>query len=448
MADLNLSSKIDLFLPRAFKGLLKKIINYSKIYNTPLYAVGGFTRDLILGVKNLDLDLVVEGDGIEFAGNLAKKLNGVLVRHQKFGTATIYMPWPRGMQKEIKRYARYFHGGKTPSLFKIDIASARTEIYSKPAMLPEVKFGPIRNDLHRRDFTINAMAISLSMENYGKLFDFYGGRDDIKNKIIRALHKNSFIDDPTRILRAIRFEKRFGFKIEPFTEHLIRDAVKKRMLQKTGKHRIRDEFFLMLEEFNPGIAIKRLNGLCRLSFLNKKIKFSKNKVALFLSIKNAVAIYKKLPGAKNLDERLIYLMALLKNLGASETKLFCDNFGLKRSDKIRILSAKLSAEKFKLLKSKKELKPSLVYDILKPVSLEVILFLMAETKSAAAKRRILNFLKELNNTKIAIKGSDLKSLGITPGPRFKLILKKVLSEKLNGNIKNKKDEIEFVRRNL
>lgn len=192
------------------------------------YIVGGPVRDKLLGIKNFDLDFVVEGDGIKFAEALNKSLKGRLTKYPAFGTATI----------------------KSKSK-KVDIVTARKETYKEPGAYPSVKPGEIKDDLFRRDFTINAMAIAVNKKGFGKLVDFYNGQKDLKKGLIRVLHDKSFMDDPTRIFRAVRFAVRFGFKIEPHTKKLMKDAVLGGFLGDVNTGRIRKEIELFLKEKNP-----------------------------------------------------------------------------------------------------------------------------------------------------------------------------------------------------
>lgn len=194
----------------------------------PAYIVGGPVRDKLLGIDNCDLDFVVEGDGIKFAEALNKTLKGKLTAYKAFGTATIAL-----------------HGKR------VDVVTSRKETYKCPAAYPTVKPGSIKDDLFRRDFTINAMAISLNKKNFGKLVDFYGGQKDLKKGIIRVMHDKSFIDDPTRVFRAVRFSVRFGFKIEPHTKKLIKEAVLDGLLGEVNAGRVRKEIGLFLKEKNP-----------------------------------------------------------------------------------------------------------------------------------------------------------------------------------------------------
>lgn len=217
---------------------MKKIGRRADEMGYKAYLVGGAVRDLILGKKNFDIDITVEGNAIKLGEALAKEFGAGIVAHRGFGTCTLTL--------------RDKH--------KIDLASARKEIYKKPAALPRVEFSCLDDDLERRDFTINAMAISISGADFGRLIDICGGKKDIRLGRIRILHDRSFIDDPTRVFRAVRFEQRFGFKIDPHTERLIRDAVKKGMFGKLSSKRVHNEMKLILKEDEPVKAVRRIIG--------------------------------------------------------------------------------------------------------------------------------------------------------------------------------------------
>lgn len=202
------------------------------------YIVGGPVRDVFLSVKNHDLDFVVEGDAIRFARRLNSGLRGSLNIHKPFGTATISFKDSR-----------------------IDIVTAREETYKRPAAYPDVKPATIKEDLFRRDFTVNAMAISVNSKNFGGLVDLYGGRNDLKKKVIRIMHDKSFIDDPTRIFRAVRFSVRLGFRIEPHTRKLIKDAVSQGLVGEVNRGRVKKEIEILLKEKYPVKCIKALSNL-------------------------------------------------------------------------------------------------------------------------------------------------------------------------------------------
>ena len=220
----------------------------------PLYAVGGFVRDLLLGHPNLDVDLVVEGDAIRLAQELARRLGGHVRSHRRFGTAKWILPDP----------LRAPTNGALPEA--LDFATARTEFYEHPTALPTVERSSIKQDLHRRDFTINTLAIRLTPDRWGELLDFYGGRKDLDDRLIRVLHSLSLVEDPTRILRAARFEQRFGFQIEPRTAELIGNALD--LLDRVSAERVRHELELLLAETEPERAFCRLAELNVLTVLN------------------------------------------------------------------------------------------------------------------------------------------------------------------------------------
>jgi tRNA nucleotidyltransferase (CCA-adding enzyme) len=236
--QMNLTAKIERNFPEEALALMKQAVTLAGVNNLPLYLVAGMVRDLLLGLNyyNYDLDLAVEGDAAALAKEFAEKIGGKLTLHRMFNTAKIDL-------------------GK----WTIDIAMARTETYAQPGALPAVTPGTLRADLYRRDFTVNAMAVSLRPENYGELTDPYGGRKDLKNKYIRILHNNSFVDDATRIWRAIRYEQRLDFQIEPDTLRLLkRDVV---LLPTVGGYRLRRELEAVLKEKEPEKVLLRADEL-------------------------------------------------------------------------------------------------------------------------------------------------------------------------------------------
>jgi len=214
--------------PEDFLNIIKVVGAEADKKKLPAYIVGGPVRDMLLSVKNYDLDFVIEGDAMKFARDLNKRLKGDLKIHMAFGTATIVFKDTRA-----------------------DIVTARKETYKSPAAYPDVEPAAIKEDLFRRDFTINAMAVSINKKNFGGLVDLYGGYKDLKKKLIRVMHDKSFIDDPTRIFRAVRFSVRLGFKIEPRTRKLIKEAILQGLLGEVNRGRIKKETGLLLKEKKP-----------------------------------------------------------------------------------------------------------------------------------------------------------------------------------------------------
>jgi tRNA nucleotidyltransferase (CCA-adding enzyme) len=420
----NLAKKMDQCFPKKVTTVLKHIGRLANSFGYTAFVVGGLVRDLLLGCKNLDLDIVIEPNAMDFGRILSKDLGGTLVVHKKFGTCTVFMK--NGM--------------------KIDLATARKETYEKPAALPTVEFSSLKNDLIRRDFTINAMAASLNKENFGQLIDFFGGEADLARGRIRALHDKSFIDDPTRIFRAVRFEQRLGFAVEKHTEELILGAVEKEMIEKVQPQRIRDEIMLILQEEGALKALKRMAELHELKFIHHDLKLDRKMVELYGSIDMTCRGYGSLPGKGPAERWLIYLMALLEQLSHKEIASICREFVFRKSDTMRILSYKRYGKAAaRALAGNARMRPSEVYKILNKLSDEAMMLLLASATSKLAKARIKDFIGKHSLVRIAVKGDDIKALGLKPGPKFKKILDKVLHKKIDGELRTRTDELKFIK---
>ena len=227
-----------------------------------IYAVGGFVRDILLARPNLDIDLVVEGDGIRFARELAKVRQGRVKEHQKFKTAVVVFP-----------------DGQ-----RIDVATARLEYYEYPTALPTVELSSIKLDLYRRDFTINALALNLTPGHFGQLMDFFGAQRDIKEKVIRVLHSLSFVEDPTRILRAVRFEQRFSFRIDGQTLKLIKNAVQLNLFAKLTGIRLAHELQIILGEENVLENLNRLQDLKLLAAIHPQLNQDAERLRVLMEL--------------------------------------------------------------------------------------------------------------------------------------------------------------------
>jgi len=409
--------------PGEVKSLVYLAGDIASRMNLRIYLVGGFVRDLILGAKNLDLDIVVEGSGIKFAEKLALELKAKLTRHRRFGTATVILK----------------------SGLKIDIATARKEYYPEPAHLPCVSAGTLKDDLFRRDFTINAMAISISPEDFGQLIDFFGGRKDLNNKKIRILHNLSFIDDPTRILRAVRFEQRYNFKIEPRTLRALRGAVDSKILEKIEPQRVRDELILILKEQKPLLGLRRLKGLTGFSFIDSHLRLSKKTFSLLRSIEKEINWFNKVYHLRRLlDTWLIYFMGLVDSRNTRQLAGICHRFVFRKGEEKRILSFKRISHKFVLSLRRKRIKPSKIFSLLEPLSYEAILLLKAKYKNPVIQMHIEDFFEIYNGMRICISGEDLGRLGLPPGPKYKKIFVRVLNAKLDGIVKTREEELELI----
>ncbi|MDP8289735.1 MAG: CCA tRNA nucleotidyltransferase [Candidatus Susulua stagnicola] len=413
----DMKSKLKKLSPQ-FKKILKNSSDLANSLGVKVYLVGGVVRDLILNKSILDLDIVVEGDAISFAKKLANLLKSDFCGYNSFGTATISFNQER-----------------------IDFATARTEKYSRSGILPKVFPACLDKDLLRRDFTINAMAISLNKNNYGKLIDLYNGMGDLRAGLIRILNNQSFQDDPTRILRAIRFEQRFSFKIESDTFKLVKEALSQNRLELVGPHRLRDEVIIILNEKNPYKYIKRINELVGLSFIDKSIKLDSKSFQLFRKIQESVVYYKKkFKKHPKLDAWLLYLAAILIKLSPLRASKFFNDFGFRKKERDLVCSIIEGKEKIKKLN--KDNKASDIYKMLEPYSFEAIIFFYAYYQNKLLRKNIEYFLDKLVDIELKIKGRDLKAMNLKPETLFGKVLEKTFCFKLDKGLVTKGQEIE------
>ncbi|MCK4994417.1 MAG: CBS domain-containing protein [Candidatus Omnitrophica bacterium] len=414
--------KMERILPKKTILLLKKIGGIADKQNIMVYIIGGFVRDLLLGRANLDMDIVVEANAIEFAKGVANELIAKVKVHHRFKTAKITL--------------------KDDTI--IDIATARTELYETPAALPVVSSSTLGQDLFRRDFTINTLALGLNKKKFAKLIDFFQGEKDIKEKRIRVLHDLSFVEDPTRIFRAIRFEQRFDFLIDKHTENLIQAAVDLEMFGRLRKFRIADELMLLLNEPHPIKVIRRMAQLHELKFIHQRLRFNKKMQQSLESIEEVLAWYKLSFFQGQLKRDILYLLVILDDLTIKETQEVFNNFNFKKSVQDCVFLSKERQQKtHQAINKSNKMQPSTLYSLFKPLPIEVLLFFMAMTKIMKKKEFYIKFLRKYANIKLQITGHDLKKNVAFAGPRFKQALKKTLYAKIDGLITTKKEELEF-----
>jgi tRNA nucleotidyltransferase (CCA-adding enzyme) len=414
----NVSSSLKSKFPGEILHLLKLSGEVAEDLGYSAYIVGGSIRDLLRGEANLDIDIVIEGDGIAFAQELGKKMNARVKCHKRFGTAVIIT-----------------------GFLKFDVATARTEYYESPAALPRVEMSSVKKDLYRRDFTINTLAVRLSPGRFGQLLDFFGGQRDIKEKTIRILHNLSFIEDPTRAFRAIRFSERFGFKISKHTLNLIKTAVRINLFNKLSGARMYDELNLLFLETEPMRAIKRLHEFDLLKFIHPGLTVTKSLEETFEAIQETFAWFKLLFFKEELNKSHLFLMALLDGLSVKD-----------RRDTLRRLSVPPNASR-EILEGIEGAGAALsrlhralqkdIYNVLLPLNVQTLLFAMAKADNEG-KKAISLFLTRLRKVKPELTGEDLKSMGYKPGPLFKKILTAILGARLDKHIRNREEEIVFV----
>jgi tRNA nucleotidyltransferase (CCA-adding enzyme) len=410
--------------------LYNLLIEFGKIGDElgySVYTVGGFVRDLLLRVENFDVDIVVEGDGIRFAEEFEKKFSCRIRTHKKFGTAIIL--FPDGL--------------------KVDVATARWEVYDSPAALPTVESASIKMDLYRRDFTINTLAIQLNPKSFGELIDFFGGVKDIKEKVIRVLHNLSFVEDPTRVFRAIRFEQRFGFQIGKHTQNLMKNVVKVGFLERLSGGRVLSELVLILQEEDPLFALKRMKDFNLFHFLHPHFKFDEQAEAFFERIHHVISWFDLLFLEEKYERWLIYFYGLIDFLKETEIEELCQRLAMNEKLKKRVIEGKLQADQallqiFSWINPERRPKRSEIYDVLAPLSTESRLFMMAKTTQVATRRYISLYFTQLKDTKPILRGTDLIQMGMKSGPSIKRALTDLLKARLDEQVMTRQDEMEYV----
>lgn len=406
-----LTSELEKHFPVELVSLLRAAgdLAWSRGWN--LYLVGGAVRDLFLIRPNLDLDLVLEGDAIALARKLVEIGGGEVVAHPRFGTAKF-------RQQRIS----------------LDLATARSESYPKPGALPVVSPGTIGEDLFRRDFSINAMAIHLAPIHFGTLLDPYGGRDDLDRGLIRVLHEKSFSDDPTRILRALRYEQRLGFHLEPNTEQLMRrDAA---VMDEVSGERLWHELQLILNEQCPEKVLSRADELGVLQKLHPALKGNGWLRNRFEQARRASAAAKPSPA--------LYLALLAYRLSEEE------NEGLLARLRIRGEIAKVMRQTIKLKQitsalTSPRLAPSAIYHLVQRYSPESISAAALASDSRLVRQRLKLYLTELRHIRPALSGDDLQAMGISPGRKLGQVLRALHDAKLDGKVQTREQEEDLAR---
>jgi len=375
-----------------------------------IYLVGGVVRDVLLGRANSDLDLVVEGNAVGLAESLAGEVGGRLVVHRRFGTAKI----------------------RTGNL-TIDLAMARAETYARPGALPSVRAGSIHDDLARRDLTVNAMALRLDPTNFGKLVDPFDGQQDLESKLIRILHDRSFIDDATRMLRAVRYEQRFAFRLEATTEKLLRQNVA--MLGTISGDRIRHELELILKEERPEKALKRAGDLGLLGEVHPALKGNGWLEKRFVKAREVAS-----PPTPTL-----YFALLTYPIGVRDCEDLIARLKMPGTVSRVILDTARLRGQMPLLDAP-DLPPSAICGSLQEYSPTSVLACAIVADSALFQERMDLYLTRWRHVRTALDGSALQKLGVPSGPRLGRMLKALYRAKLDGKIGTREDETELVQR--
>ncbi len=414
--------------------LIHRVADEASTLGFPIYIVGGFVRDLLLGHPSLDFDLVVEGDVIKLASSLALKYGGKATVHEKFGTAKWFL-------KDLIFDTRSSNAETRVSNIEfLDLISARSETYKHPAALPTVKMGNLGDDLYRRDFTINTLAIRLDNNHFGELHDELGGLNDLQHGIVRVLHPHSFVDDPTRIYRAVRYEKRYDFKIAKETLALILKA--RQLIEKLSSQRIRHELDLILDEPNAASMLARLDKLGLLKPIHPSLRCDKALQTRFEFATDFPLGFSS-SGLSNIRDLrwLLWLMTLPNKEIASLNKRLHFTSPLLKS---LFSSSKLWAD----LTAFSNLKPSQCVERLDKFPLQAIYAVLRAAPRGKSKQALEKYLMEWRHIKPRTTGNDLKRLGLEPGPRYQTILKKLRNAWLDGEVKDAGEEKQLLQKIL
>ncbi len=432
----NMANELEKSFPPIRLTLLKTITSEAGKLNMPVYLVGGFVRDLLLGLPSTDFDLVVEGNAIKLAHNLAARYGGKVVSHDRFGTAQWKLtPEVRAKLPAIEN-PDFTLTDNLPDT--IDLVSARMEYYERPTALPTVEHGSIKMDLHRRDFTINTLAMRLDGMHYGEIVDHWGGVDDLRAGLIRVLHPLSFIDDPTRMLRAIRFEIRFGFHLEERTSQLLIDA--QPLLEQVSGSRIRHELDLIFGEKELIKVLQRAHDLKLLAGIHPELLWNDTIAEKITRIQRAEPQPDwDLPEKIGIFSRRSYLafLAWLGDHPIEKANKVANRFRFP-GEFLKDLRAYcgLAGEADKLT----ALKSSAIAHKLEKVPLLVIYTLAIVSDSPALRKTFDQFNKVWRNVKIHTSGEDLKKLDVARGPTFRHILEGLKNAWLDGMIHSETEE--------
>jgi len=403
-----------------------------------VYLVGGFVRDLLLDQPNVDVDIAVEGDGIAFATRLAAELGGRVRPHRKFKTAVVLLP-----PEVLGEAPAWLRTAGEP--FHVDVATTRTEFYEHPAALPRVEHASIRQDLFRRDFTINAMAISLSGRDLGTVIDFFGGYRDLKEGVVRVLHNLSFIEDPTRIFRAVRYENRYGFRMDEQTRAFAKACVDMHLVGDLSSVRLRDELVALLGEADIEWTLSRLYELGVAKEVHPKLATGAKTIAL---VKRLDSLVKDLALTAEVVPWRLRLAAMTRNMTHDELYVWLERLKLKRSDSEVVRAAVVVGPLLSSRLGKTDMSDWEIYRSLRRTPLEAVVFALAAAESGPVAERLGRYLTDLRFRTLSITGSDLLALGMKKGPAVGRLLERLRELRVNEIIKGRESELEYARRLL
>ena len=427
-------SDIALILGGNAASLIEIIASQAQEKGLPLYLAGGVVRDLMLGQRNLDLDFVIEGDAIGFANWMARTFGGSVQEHMPFGTAKWTLDGSAADKLSLAT-------DEIPP--QLDFASARSETYEHPTALPTVSPSDMRRDLQRRDFSVNALAIQLSpAERSGTVLDGCGGGDDLKLGLIRALHVNSFVDDPTRILRAARYALRLDFDIESNTIQWMRAALP--LLVRVSGQRLQNEIDLILRERHAGEMMLRLQELGALAQIQPAFRVSSRLPELIERCNERTPPWQ----SAGIDRHTLRWIALFTGIHVDAAQSLCESLALRNSLTQSIVARASLAESICYLEVR-SLRPSQIAALLDEIpetALQAAWLLCAG--KGRAQELIAAYATKWRRLIPTTSGNDLKAMGIAPGPRYRRTLDRLRCAWIDGEVTTVEEEQALLRQVL
>lgn len=412
-------NKFQQFLPDHIHEILLAIGSLASEMGYSAYLAGGIVRDMLLGRRRLDIDVAIEGDAIKLGRELATRTGAVLKGATRFGTCKIY----------------------SKAFGVIDLSSTRKETYRGPGALPDVEPAGICEDLRRRDYTINAMAVCLNPGRYGQLIDPFGGRRDLKKGLLRVLHQRSFIDDPTRILRGIRIAARYSFRFEPRTRNYLKQALEGGCLSTISGPRIFNELRLICSEESPRAAMILLKrfGIIELLF-GSQVRIQAQDLR---RIEASLAAFRKWTHPGEISPWIVWFACFFKGLSGRKFLDTVKYFNMPREVRNACEAvSKISLHCKDLIKRKGD--PYLVTTMLEDIPIEAIVHLYAS--QPASRSLIKRFLVEWRHVKPSLRGKEIAELGARAGPEIGRIAREIRKLKIQGRISSRHEEMEIAKK--
>ncbi len=419
MHEHNMTELLTSRMPRESVDLLRELGELADRRGTSAFVVGGVVRDILLDIPNYDLDIVVDEPGESFAAHAAEELGGSVKTHTRFGTAILVLP-----------------GGR-----KIDIATARSEAYERPGALPVVSPGGIREDLKRRDFTINSMAVRINKSDFGTLLDYYSGVKDLEDGTLRVLTDRSFEDDPTRILRGVRFSARFGFDFDKDTERLLKACVREGGLSTVTGERILNEIILMLKERRPWQPAARLIEWGILPAIERGWTVPDRTGATFGEIERLLSTGLESGVIEKVEPWSVLFLAVVEPVSPERRDAILER--LRAGRRLRELVRDLRSFELgpiEVLGSDAQIRRSDIHRTAAPIAPEVLILRMAKRAGSRAAGRIALYFSELRGVRPSVTGEELVALGVPEGPGIGKILAAILDARLDGAVSSDEEE--------